>query len=277
MTTSPRMSNLHLDTSLASSSRPTRPSLSRNPSSASLRRSSPSNPFQPLPPQAALPYPPQSKLGSQRARRWLTRLIPPWIKRIMSRSSVLGITVILSLCLILYLSGRNLRPNVIPSGNSADPSSTPKLVSPGTPMNDQLLHTGPITLPNLPAEHYLEHFPILQLPDSILKLPLLAERLHSFLLRPITSHSSEAETYQQRFCPTLITDNLVNADQFRNEQEWWRDVDASEIAKRRAGMVKWLERRLALGETLVANENMQGRGIVLTGGNQVGNLPPREE
>lgn len=68
-----------------------------------------------------------------------------------------------------------------------------------------------------------------------------------------------------------MADKLVNPDQYTNELDFWRSVDDTEIVRRRAGMVKWLERRLALGETVIGSENTgSGRGIVLTGGNKVG-------
>ena len=75
------------------------------------------------------------------------------------------------------------------------------------------LETGPIALPALPSSYYADHFPALQLPESILHLPTLARGLHNFLNRPITNQS----TAQHEHCPTQLADRLVNPDQYRGE------------------------------------------------------------
>ena len=63
----------------------------------------------------------------------------------------------------------------------------------------------------------------------------------------------------------------MNPDQYNGDVGFWRRVDEAEIVRRRVQIVNWLDARLGRGESVMAVEGQtgEGRGIVMTGGNQV--------
>lgn len=128
-------------------------------------------------------------------------------------------------------------------------------------------------LPLLP-KIYSSEFPDLKLPASLLtspKLYPLSSRLVSFLSRPILSHSDASQANFES-CPSELSDKLVNPDQYAGDGPFWRDdVDEAEIVRRRADVVRYLSEAVEKGEQVLGQEGKtgKGRGIVLTGGNQV--------
>lgn len=64
----------------------------------------------------------------------------------------------------------------------------------------------------------------------------------------------------------------MNPDQYAGDGPFWRDdVDEAEIVRRRADVVRYLSEAVEKGEQVLGQEGKtgKGRGIVLTGGNQV--------
>jgi hypothetical protein len=119
-------------------------------------------------------------------------------------------------------------------------------------------------LPSLPRT-YIDHFSDLSLPEPVLYYPLLAERLDSFLRRPVLSHD-EAKSLgdNDRGCPERVAGQL-HANAGGNE-DFWKELGSDEIIKRRAGVVRWLEDWIVRGEQVIGSLE-GGRGIVMTGGN----------
>jgi alpha 1,2-mannosyltransferase len=126
-------------------------------------------------------------------------------------------------------------------------------------------------LPTIPLI-YEEYFPDGTLPSSLTtpEHHLLAERLIAFLSRPRESYDEATERMHEN-CPAEVSDKLVNPDQYNGDSGFWmNDVTKEEIVKRRADVVRWLEERVEQGEKIIGSEPTgKGRGIVLTGGNQV--------
>lgn len=127
--------------------------------------------------------------------------------------------------------------------------------------------THTLTLPPLDPV-YAPTFPDLHLP-SVFDTPLLrplAARLHDLLSRPGLD-LAEANAANKRHCPVEIGDSISD---LRGEIPFWESLTKEDIAERRAGVVKWLEGMVESGQEVVANgQSLQGRGIVMTGGNQV--------
>lgn len=128
-------------------------------------------------------------------------------------------------------------------------------------------------LPLLP-EIYASEFPGLKLPRSLRASPkfyALNSRLVSLLSRPVLSHSAASQANLEG-CPSELSDKLVNPDQYAGDGWFWRDeVDEAEIVRRRADVVRYLSEAVERGEQVLGQEGEtgKGRGIVLTGGNQV--------
>ena len=125
-------------------------------------------------------------------------------------------------------------------------------------------------------QRYAPYFPSLALPSILLDTPSLrplAGRLSEFLSRE--GFDKEEWTAQNEAeCPRNLGDGLVNPDQYNGEIDFWEDISAEDIAKRRADIVQWLATRAEGGEDVVASSRTgKGKGIVLTGGNQVRTLP----
>ncbi|KAG9033730.1 hypothetical protein FRB95_014417 [Tulasnella sp. JGI-2019a] len=141
------------------------------------------------------------------------------------------------------------------------------------PSRNSLLRTSWLTpsTPQLLPALYEAWLPDRTLPDALLhpSLNLLASRLSEFLHRPIRAYNESIE-FNQQHCPLYISDKLVNPDQLRGDGEFWREhVGVTEIAEKRAVIVKHLEERVAQGLEVVGSKNMGGgRGIVVAGGNQ---------
>lgn len=68
-----------------------------------------------------------------------------------------------------------------------------------------------------------------------------------------------------------MSDKLVNPDQYNGEIEFWEGIGPDEIVRRRADIVSWMTNIVDRGDFVVAEGNNvgEGKGIVLTGGNQV--------
>ena len=129
-----------------------------------------------------------------------------------------------------------------------------------------------LDLAPLPSRYFTE-FPGLTLSSTFdaPHLQPLARKLHSFLNRPGWD-TEQAIAANEEGCPRRLSDKLVNPDQYNGDIGFWNEIDQREIVKRRAGVVRWLETRIRNGEEVVGMGDLgqhQGKGIVLTGGNQV--------
>ena len=125
---------------------------------------------------------------------------------------------------------------------------------------------------------YIPHFPEGRLPEvfDYTHLHPLGKRLHEFLERP-GFDLMRAKTDNFAACKVESGFKVDNPEdlisgQLDGEHEFWDDLTAEDIAEKRAGIVKWFEERMGRGEeVVVTSEGItgQGRGIVMTGGNQV--------
>jgi len=176
----------------------------------------------------------------------------------------LRVILYISLCLVIsliYLS------HPFASGPRFLPTQYPSLTNFDTKAE---VDNRPLKLPRL-STRYAPYFPDLALPpifDTPTLRPL-AKRLHEFLERPGFDITA-AQDLNDANCPVDLANQLVNPDQYNGDIEFWTGVDTDEMVKRRAGVVKWLEKRVRNGEDVIAIGNSgQGRGIVMTGGNGV--------
>jgi alpha 1,2-mannosyltransferase len=188
-------------------------------------------------------------------------MLPPNVRRLFTSSPLVGVTVLILLCLALFFH-RPIQELVAPFrpwSTSSSPSSS---------------HAPAVALEPLPTIPliYEEYFPDGTLPSSLTtpEHHLLAERLIAFLSRPRESYDEATERMHEN-CPAEVSDKLVNPDQYNGDSGFWmNDVTKEEIVKRRADVVRWLEERVEQGEKIIGSERTgKGRGIVLTGGNQV--------
>lgn len=194
-------------------------------------------------------YSPQSRLISSSRLRLLRNFLPTTVRRQLL--SPMSIAIVVLLCLFIFVFSPHLK--ITDRFGVFSPAPTDEF--------DAF-----IPLPD-------EYFNLLtnsSLPESLFPYPLLARRLHAFLSRPILSHE-EAIPSMRENCPLEISDKLVNPDQYNGDGDFWKyEVGKKEVALARISLVKWLESRLDEGEKVVWEEGLgEGRGIVVTGGNQV--------
>jgi alpha 1,2-mannosyltransferase len=98
---------------------------------------------------------------------------------------------------------------------------------------------------------YAHLLPGLRLPAQLEAYPLLHERLHAFLSRPVRSYDA-ARPLNERLCPRDLSDRLVNPDQLNGDGEFWReDVDEEVIRKKRVEMVRYLVEVIERGDKVV--------------------------
>ncbi|WVQ70433.1 uncharacterized protein L199_008660 [Kwoniella botswanensis] len=242
------------------------------PDSDSFALPSPSNPFI----YEFLPSPPPKSpiTSGTRRKRWIRKMI----KRNFHPTPLgYAILMILLISLLYTFSGSGDQNGMI----LRRPSTTTSLSNGNEDTyiqeeedeeeNDEILYEKPV-LEELPSI-YSEYIPSLILPN-IFDNPtyhLLSSKLDQFLHRPIQSHD-EAKEDNYEGCPRELSDKLVNPDQYNGDAQFWIEtVTAQEIASRRAGLIRWLEDKLNKGEEIIGRKDGrtgEGRGIVLTGGNQ---------
>jgi len=101
----------------------------------------------------------------------------------------------------------------------------------------------------------------------------LSRKLVDFLHRPALSHDAAKVKMRER-CPVELADNLVNPDQYKGNEEFWKEeVTPDVIWAKRAELVNWLGQQVGKGESIIWQEGQsKGRGIVMTAGNKVGLL-----
>lgn len=202
-------------------------------------------------------------------------MLPPHLKRLFTSSPTFGILLLLASCFFIYafLPFSSPLSRTFPSGPQSDtygypPSSgTSHNLSPDTTPE---LDNKRLALPRL-SSHYdslLQHNQLTEVFDTPILRPL-AKRLHAFLERPGFDRE-QAKATNEAACPLELSDKLVNPDQRAGDGEFWDQMGAGVIAQKRAGVMKWLEERIKAGDEVVANARSgEGKGIVLTGGNQV--------
>lgn len=125
-----------------------------------------------------------------------------------------------------------------------------------------------ISLPRVSVYDY--YFPNETLPKSLLgeEHSLLTDRLLSFLARPVDSHET-ARTKMEKGCPAYLADQLATPSEMDNGRAFWiEEVNSDEVIRRRAGIVQNLADLAEKGVQIIGKKE-GGRGIVLTGGNQV--------
>lgn len=117
-------------------------------------------------------------------------------------------------------------------------------------------------------EAYKPYYADLRLPASLRApgLALLAERLGSFLNRPLLSHEDGAGANREG-CPLEIVNEVANPDMQREHMDFWVATGPEEIAKRRAELVSYLAEHVEKGEKMLGSKEGVTRGIVMTGGN----------
>lgn len=221
-------------------------------------------------------YPPTTRLFSNERLRPIRSLIPPSVRRLLLSPISLLLALLLVLFFIFAAPQARLHDKfgyLLPSSLS---SSTDRDGSrPGSHSSVKPYSTLDITpLPII----YTPYLPDLSLPPALTPHIELHNRLHAFLSRPILSHD-EALTGGQSGsmrsqCPLVISDRLVNPDQFNGDGNFWRnDIGQAEIVEKRVEIVKWLvDKKVEEGERIVWEDGAgmgRGRGIVVTGGNQV--------
>ena len=209
---------------------------------------------------AALPLPSSSSSASSSTtfRRYLSSLpnlpLPPRVRRLALP------TALLSLLLLAYLlfsptptAFHELSPN-------------PYYTQPEFP-EDPHADTLPLIPPSF-APYFESCYPSLPPAFHLAHHLNLAIWLHMFLQRPVSAYDHPGKFDR---CAKERADELVNRDQYRGNVEAWKGIDEDEIRKRRAEIVWSLEKRIRDGETVVGPHG-KGRGIVMTGGNKVGDV-----
>jgi len=97
----------------------------------------------------------------------------------------------------------------------------------------------------------------------------LQSRLRNLLDAPLESYDSAlAVNAAPGNCPREQADRQAIQDQLRRHSRWWSTVTAGELANKRLGIVRYLERIAMSGGDVIGRPG-GGRGIVMTGGNKV--------
>jgi hypothetical protein len=134
-----------------------------------------------------------------------------------------------------------------------------------------------LNLSLLPEYYVIPFGKSLKFPQETFDTPLLrplGRRLHSFLTRADGWDLEESNRLNEKGCPRRNSDNMVNPDQYFGEIDYWNKISTDDIAERRAQVVRWLEKRISAGEKVIGEwDDGEGRGIVMTAGNQVS--PPQ--
>ena len=198
-------------------------------------------------------YPPRNPTFSSAALRSKFRVgLPPVVGRFVTSPTILVLLVVSGVLGTLLYVRPGIKANI-----TLLPTSWTAPTSQGLP-----------TLPDT----YEEYFPSKTLPTPLLvpSLAPLALRLNNFLLRPARSYADAIDD-NRASCPTEVNDLLVNPDQYRGDGEFWREeVTPEVIVEKRASLVSYLVKHSLAGERILDSESMGGgKGIVLTGGNQV--------
>lgn len=163
-------------------------------------------------------------------------------------------------------TGGNKQPGV------NKPTSRPGPPSPSNDNVDGDAHTLPIS----PGDIEVKPLPISsennQRRPIAVQSPALKERLVALLGAPMPTYSQFMEESAKR-CPSDVADRQVNPDQHAGQLEKWLSMENEELVSRRLGIVRYLERLDKEGTVPLLGDEKgkteKGRGIVMTGGNQV--------
>lgn len=130
-----------------------------------------------------------------------------------------------------------------------------------------------LNLSLLPEYYVIPFGKSLKFPQETFDTPLLrplGRRLHAFLTRADGWDLEESNRLNEKGCPRRNSDNMVNPDQYFGEIDYWNKISTGDIAERRAQIVRWLEGRINAGQKVIGEwDDGEGRGIVMTAGNQV--------
>ncbi|KAJ9094901.1 hypothetical protein QFC19_007757 [Naganishia cerealis] len=165
---------------------------------------------------------------------------------------------VLVVTILLVLPGKYNVRSYLPSPISSDSSSQPII-----PAQDPALTNTPL------PESYRDTLSDLKLPKQLQQYPQLYNRLHAFLSRPVRSYD-EATVVNEKKCPRVLSNRLVNPDQLNGDGEFWRDeVSEETIRKKRVEMVNYLVEVIERGEDVVwnvaqleASDRIQEAGII---------------
>ena len=126
-------------------------------------------------------------------------------------------------------------------------------------------------LPIHDDEHEVKPLPVspsTQLAEIEIKSHELRKRLYTLLSAPVLSFPETVEAFA-RTCPREVADKQANPTQLESNMEMWSTIDHDALVRRRFDIVKYLEKVEARGDPVVWDGKGKGRGIVMTGGNQV--------
>ncbi|SRR5258708_33640086 len=126
-------------------------------------------------------------------------------------------------------------------------------------------------LPFHDDEHEVKPLPIspsTQMTEIEINSNELRKRLYALLSAPVLSFPETVETFAKT-CPRKIADKQVNPSQFSSHMEMWSTIDNDDLVRKRYDIVKYLEKVEARGDPVVWDGRGRGKGIVMTGGNQV--------
>lgn len=154
-------------------------------------------------------------------------------------------------------------PRPPPADNPSDHASPPKSEgSAHTPVSPGDIEVKPLPISTENTQRR---------PISV-KSPALKKRLVALLGAPMPTYAQFIKE-SAKLCPLDVADRQVNPDQHAGQLEKWLSVESEELVLRRLGIVEYLERLDKEGKKpLLGNEKGKmgkGRGIVMTGGNQV--------
>ncbi|KAJ9103740.1 hypothetical protein QFC21_002200 [Naganishia friedmannii] len=123
--------------------------------------------------------------------------------------------------------------------------------SPSRPAASLDLHPEPSS--SSLSEVYRDLLPDLRIPSSLQRYPLLYNRLHAFLSRPIRSRDN-ATLINEIKCPRALSNRLATPyQQFDYAASWKAEVTEETIRKKRVEMVRYLADIVERGEDVVWN------------------------
>lgn len=97
----------------------------------------------------------------------------------------------------------------------------------------------------------------------------LQTRLRALLDAPLLDYPTALRRNEARdACPKAPADRQAIRDQLRMHSKYWATLRAGELARKRMGIVRYLEDIVAAGGDVIGRPG-GGRGIVMTGGNKV--------
>lgn len=207
----------------------------------------------------------------------LNRLPSP-LNRLPGSSVRLRAILLFALAIIIFLVTYPSSPSISPPWAQGQKHRYPPYMPKDQSVNGGDSQPGGegeegLNLSLLPEYYVIPFGKSLRFPQEAFDTPLLrplGRRLHSFLTRADGWDLDESNMLNEKGCPRRNSDNMVNPDQYFGEIDYWNKISTDDIAERRAQVVRWLENRINAGEKVIGEwDDGEGRGIVMTAGNQV--------